>query len=137
MQIIFLCSLTSCTITEDLTGAAKRSPLEFGLVSFEDLANHPSKFLRSGHHSLIKSNPYHQQLSVHHHHEWISGHVHNHAFIPAHAHNVFIPSPLPKSSLIVKSVHNVIVPYRTHYGGFGIGVNTGGPGAGHGYHVIF
>lgn len=122
---------------------SKRSPLELGLVSFNSV--HPQfKIFTRAQRPLLSNeslktkseNPENQHVLLHSHskHEWIPGHVHNHAFIPAHSHNVFIPS---HSILLTKSVHSIILPYRNHYGGFGIGINAGGPGAGHGYQVVF
>lgn len=127
------------------SSASKRSPLELGLVSF-NIAHPHYKILSSSERPSLLNNEQlktknennsdnqHVLLNTHTKHEWIPGHVHNHAFIPAHSHNVFIPS---HSILLTKStVHSIILPYRNHYGGFGIGINAGGPGAGHGYHVV-
>lgn len=145
-----MCTIISATNSQVL----KRSPLEIGLVSFTDTTSH-FKFFTTTSRPLLNnetlksksdvSNPEHLIIHAHVKHEWIPGHVHNHAFIPAHSHSVIIPAPI----ILSKAVESVLVqptaqklvfdgiPYRHHYGGFGAGVDSGGPGAGHGYHVVF
>lgn len=73
--------------------------------------------------------------------EMFSGHVKHHAYIPAHARNVFVPARPPVLSTVVIPTstrrYNLYEDdrYRSHYGGFGVGVDYGGQGAGHGFQV--
>ncbi|XP_044254816.1 uncharacterized protein LOC123005225 [Tribolium madens] len=90
----------------------KRSPLQVGLVTFTEKP-HVGNFTRrvEGAHT-----------------KWVPGHVRHHSFIPAHLQHVFIPHVL----FVHPYSH-----YREHIGGFGIGLDSGGRGAGHGFHVVF
>lgn len=72
---------------------------------------------------------------------FLSGHVKDHAYIPAHARDVFLPAhPAVLSTMVVPTpTHKYQLyeddRYRSHYGGFGVGIDYGGQGAGHGYQV--
>lgn len=69
------------------------------------------------------------------------GHVKHHAYIPAHARNVFVPAHPPglSTAIVPTASHRYQFfeddKYRSHYGGFGVGVDYGGQGAGHGFQV--
>lgn len=67
------------------------------------------------------------------------GHVKHHAYIPAHARNVFVPASVLSTVIIPTSSQRYHLyeddRYRSHYGGFGVGVDYGGQGAGHGFQV--
>lgn len=74
--------------------------------------------------------------------EWVPGHVKHHSFIPAHSHSVYVPARalLLAPAVLAQSTsqkYNFYEDdtYRSHYGGFGVGVDYGGQGAGHGYQV--
>lgn len=122
----------------------KRSPLEIGLVSFNNVA----KIHNNGNtiHDRAKPKkstvdvPLHPNVAVHAHvaHVWIPGRVHDHSYIPAHVHHVLLPT---HALLLSENVHAILVPpvssnvYRNHIGGFGVGLGFGGQGAGHGFHI--
>ncbi|XP_071056194.1 uncharacterized protein [Onthophagus taurus] len=68
--------------------------------------------------------------------EWIPGHVEHHAFIPGHVHHVLIPT----AGVLVTTQHHShpdshVNVFKSHIGGFGVGLDNGGHGAGHGFHV--
>lgn len=67
--------------------------------------------------------------------EWIPGHVEHHSFIPGHIHHILLPSNAIFLDDSVVLPHPYDVPYKQHYGGFGVGLDSGGHGAGHGFHV--
>lgn len=74
--------------------------------------------------------------------EWVPGHVKHHSFIPAHSHSVYVPARalVLAPAVLAQSTsqkYNFYEDdtYRSHYGGFGVGVDYGGQGAGHGYQV--
>lgn len=71
-----------------------------------------------------------------------AGHVKDHAYIPAHTRNVFLPAHPPVLSTVIIPTSTYSYRqyyeddrYRTHYGGYGVGVDYGGQGAGHGFQV--
>ncbi|KAF5271903.1 hypothetical protein FQR65_LT05050 [Abscondita terminalis] len=106
----------------------KRSPLEVGLISFNNV---PKFRLRKT--NITKHHHRNSYKTGHYHHTWIPGHVRDHAFIPAHEEHIFIPMhEVVVTQPIVVQSSNL---YRSQIGGFGIGVNFGGRGAGHGFHV--
>ncbi|KAF5277633.1 hypothetical protein FQA39_LY06126 [Lamprigera yunnana] len=109
----------------------KRAPLEIGLISFNDVPKH--QFLKvnltRGHHHTLKTGNTQ--------HVWIPGYVKHHAYIPAHEHHIIIP---PHEVIVARPIQTLLLPlnsniYRTHIGGFGVGVDFGGRGAGHGFHI--
>ncbi|RZC42221.1 hypothetical protein BDFB_001737, partial [Asbolus verrucosus] len=124
----------------------KRSPLEVGLVTFtEKPPHHIQNITKNGIPPVIMD-----VIKPTHTHKWIPGHVRHHAYIPAHLDHLYIPTLVSKKTLLpthalllARTVETVFVhpdiysPYRHHYGGFGIGVDMGGHGAGHGFHVVF
>ncbi|XP_063913711.1 uncharacterized protein LOC135130274 isoform X2 [Zophobas morio] len=91
---------------------AKRSPLQVGLVTFTEKPH------------LLHNVSHKTGISP-----VIMG-AHSHKWIPGHA------------LLLARTVETVFVhpavysPYRHHLGGFGIGLDVGGQGAGHGFHVV-
>lgn len=141
---------------------SKRSPLEIGYVQFslpghhgthihQDVTIHVPSVVAHAHNTTTTIHDKHNML-VHtnthdplyeHRNEWIPGHVRNHAYIPGHVHHVIVPA---STLLVAHPVHAAVllhpvsmhpVPlYRKHYGGFGVGVDYGGHGAGHGFHVV-
>ncbi|XP_068906959.1 uncharacterized protein [Tenebrio molitor] len=106
----------------------KRSPLQVGLVAITE---------RPHLHNVTAKIAIPPVIMSSHTHKWIPGHVHHHSYIPAHLNHLYLPT---HALLLARTVETVFVHpdlYRHHIGGFGIGVNTGGHGAGHGFHVVF
>ena len=110
---------------------AKRSPLQVGLVTFTEK---PHLLHNVSHKTGISP-----VIMGAHSHKWIPGHVRHHSYIPAHLHHLYLPT---QALLLARTVETVFVhpavysPYRHHLGGFGIGLDVGGQGAGHGFHVV-
>ncbi|CAG9835813.1 unnamed protein product [Diabrotica balteata] len=117
----------------------KRSPLELGFVTFPEVEK--SRFVlfnmtkveevkspEKEFHGLSTKSPI-----ITHSTEWIQGYIKNHAFIPAHIHHIFIP-------FVISVKHHA--SYNEHIypeiiGGYGIGQQSGGQGAGHGFQILF
>ncbi|KAK4887179.1 hypothetical protein RN001_003450 [Aquatica leii] len=132
-QVIF--TLTVCyLIFGSIAGVPikiKRAPLEVGLISFNDAPKYLSHKT-----NLTKHRQRNSVKTGHSQHMWIPGYVRDHAFIPAHEEHVFIPT---HEVIIAQPIHSILVQsnnvYKSHPGGFGVGVNFGGRGTGHGFHI--
>lgn len=128
---------------------SKRSPLEIGYVQFP-LTHHEVHHPVHHHHhvTIHKQNlTNHRNNLVNSHEHWVPGHVVNHAFIPGHIEHVLVPAEhtLVVTHSAIHEVHAVVLHpvnvhpevniYRKHFGGYGVGVEYGGHGAGHGFQV--
>ncbi|KAK9727409.1 hypothetical protein QE152_g19181 [Popillia japonica] len=135
-------TVVSADDSENAQTKNKRSPLEHGHVEFG------IPFLKATHnvpaiidHVKTDLKPVKKVVSIkepHHAHfrdEWIPGHVHDHSFIPGHFQHILLPSHTIYLDDAVVVSHDYDLPYRHHYGGFGVGLDTGGHGSGHGFHI--
>lgn len=120
----------------------KRSPLEHGHVEFgvpfvKESHAIPAIFspLKTTIKSVKKLLPVKESHHSHFRDEWVPGHVDHHSFIPGHIHHILLPPQTIFLENPVVVAHHYDLPYRQHYGGFGVGLDSGGHGAGNGFHV--
>ncbi|GJQ77477.1 hypothetical protein Trydic_g20869 [Trypoxylus dichotomus] len=143
-QALIFCLYITTTSIECLNSQTKnkRSPLEHGHVQFG------APFVKPTHTIAAILDPIKTNLKTvkkvlavkesrhpHFRNEWVPGHVDHHSFIPGHVQHILLP---PHAIFLDDSVvlsHHYDVPYRQHYGGFGVGLDSSGHGAGHGFQV--